>query len=174
MTKTYIYILLSAATLFSQAAIAGGYFRLGAMYIAEQRGLEGATSDVTRTMWDIGGGYVGSQGWTVGLLYGTEKINSGSSFDRSSFGPSVGWATRKDDGPYAMGTYFLSPTMSGGFKGTGYQFDVGYKFKIRNISFAPQISKKHFEYDDQNGQAIDPKFIDDRIDPYFVVWVDIE
>lgn len=174
MTKILAFIFIGFALLFSESAMAGGYFRLGGMYIAEQNGLEGSTSEVTRTLWDIGGGYVGAQGWTVGLLYGTEKINSGSGFDRSSFGPTVGWATKKNDGVYVMGTYFLSPTMSGGFKGKGYQLDFGYKFMIRNISFAPQISKKHFAYDEQNGNKINPNYIDDRIDPYFVVWVDIE
>lgn len=48
---------------------------------------------------DIGAGHIWSNGFTLGLLYGTEKIESGgASLDRKAYGPTVGWVTSQSNG----------------------------------------------------------------------------
>lgn len=171
--KTIFFILI--LQFFSSLALADGYMRLSGMYMSSSYQLEdGSKVDGSRTMYDLSAGVVNDKGWTIGVLYGTEKESSADgtqSMERSGIGPSGGWITTKDSGFYGLLTYFLNPTL-GSYKGTGYQLDVGYKFMIRKISFAPQFSKKHFAYDELNGQKISPSYITDRFDPYFVVWVD--
>lgn len=136
--------------------------------------MEGATGDTKRTLLDLGGGYVQeSKGWAVGALYATDKTSSGSGeADRTAMGPMFGWISQKDNGAYVFGTYFLSANLTGGYTGNGYQFDVGYKFAVRKVSFGAQLSKKHITFDKLNGQSISPKYVEDKIDPYVVMFID--
>lgn len=149
------------------ASRAAGYVRIGAMYLSQKSGNEGSTpSEVTRTLTDFGGGAVSDQGWTLGLLYSTENV-SPDGLSRVSYGPTVGWITRKEDGPYILGTYLLSSKYTGYDTGTGYQIDLGLKMTFSKISLAPQISIKHYSYPASGGGA---KFVQDYVDPYFVLF----
>lgn len=169
------FIIIFFIQIISSLAFAGGYMRLSGMYMSSSYQLtDGSTVEGTRTMYDLSAGFVDDKGWTIGALYGTEKESNADgtqSMDRSGFGPSGGWITTKDSGFYGLFTYFLNPTL-GSYKGTGYQLDVGYKFMIKKISFAPQLSKKHFTYTELSGQKLANNYVTDRLDPYFVVWVD--
>lgn len=157
------------ASLYASTSFAEGYFRLGGVYLMDESGDEGDTSDSTRTLLDIGGGYISPKGWTIGALYGTEKLEvSGSSVDRTAMGPTVGWISRRESGPYILGTYFLSVERDT-LKGKGYQVDIGYKFALRRISFAPQLSYRSLTYDEISGQSLTPKYLEKKIDPYFVL-----
>ena len=128
----------------------------------------------SRLSLDLGVGWIANSGVTLGFLYGSEKNSSsnGSSADRTSFGPNIGYASKKETGWYGIGTYFMTSTTTSGLKGNGYQIDVGYKFQVNKVSFAPQLSKKHFDYTTQDGNDLNPTYSEDRIDPYFAVWID--
>ncbi len=161
------FLFLALTVLIPLKSFSKSYMKLGTIYMAENTG-SGSTS---RLWLDIGGGYLNPQGWNLGFLYSTEKSNyaGGSSVDRSSYGPTLGWSTTKDTGPYLLATYYLSSSKTNNSKGNGYQIDGGYKFALEKVSLALQLSQKHFKYDDQNGFA---GYTEDRIDPYFVVWVE--
>lgn len=166
----YIPFLALALTLLTPQAQAASYARLGAVYMSQDNG--GDTH--SRLLLDLGGGWIANNGFTLGFLYASEKnnISNGTSYDRTSFGPNIGYASKKEEGWYVIGTYLLSSTTTTGLKGTGYQIDVGYKFQINKVSFAPQLSKKQFTYTTQDGNDLHPTYTEGRIDPYFVMWID--
>lgn len=168
--KKYLLYPILASTLLTTPAWAASYMKLGTVYMSEANG--GNTE--SRLLLDLGGGWIANSGLTLGFLYSTEKysISNGNSSDRTSFGPNIGYASKKDEGWYFIGTYFLSSTTTTGFKGTGNQIDIGYKFAINKVSFAPQLSRKQFTYTTQNGNDLNPTYTEGRIDPYFVVWID--
>jgi len=166
-----IFICFSLIS-FSLPAFAGGYARLGALYLSSESGPEGSTTEGSRTLIDLGAGYVWSQGLTLGVLYGIEKEKSGSSSsDRTALGPTVGWISNPGNGVYILATYFVSVEKEN-YKGTGYQADLGYKFAMGKIALAPQISYRHIAYDELNGNKLATKIIDGNIDPYFVLWIE--
>lgn len=170
MTKFIYAAILSA--LLPLPAFADGYLRLQGMYLSSETGTEPKTK-TTRTLIDLGAGWVSSNGWTLGALYATEKMKFDShTSNRTSMGPTIGWVTRREAGPYILGTYFVTSEFDDGFEGTGYQFDLGYKFSIRRISLALQLSYRAFEYDEYDGNSVSPAYTDKRIDPYFALWFD--
>lgn len=153
-------------------AFAGGYTRISLMYLSEKIGTEGAAVETSRTLIDLGAGHLFSNGFTLGGLYGSEKYDQATqTSSRTGIGPTIGYMKSKSSGFFFLGTYFINPTMAGGYKGTGTQFDVGYRFALDKISIAPQFSKKSFKYDEANGIEQNPPLVDDRIDPYFVIWI---
>ncbi len=159
------FILLSAP-----AVLAASYMKLGAIYMADDDNGDSRN----RLVLDLAGGWIASNGFTAGFLYASEKntVTNGVSADRTSFGPSLGYASKKEEGWYIIGTYFLSSTTTNELKGSGNQIDAGYKFLINKVSFAPQLSKKQFTYTSQYGNDLSPTYSVNRIDPCFVVWID--
>jgi hypothetical protein len=163
-------LFLTASFFLSTSVLAKSYMKIGTVYMAETSA--GATT--TRHWLDVGGGYLTKDGLSFGLLYSSEKTSyaDGYNVDRTSYGPSVGWANPKDSGFFALATYLMSSKLTNNYKGKGYQLDIGYRFALDKVSFAPQISKKEFNYDYQNDQSLNSTYNEGRIDPYFVVWVD--
>lgn len=174
MSRVHIIFAMILGLAWSYRAEASGFVHLGAMYMTESVGSGSSTSDAERTLLDVGGGYISPKGWVAGFMYGTEKYErTGSDSNRTSIGPTLGWVSRKDNGPYVLGSYFLTLKMSpGDYKGNGTQFDIGYKFQIDRVAFAAQISKKNFTYTEGNGANLNPNFVDNKLDPYFVVWIE--
>lgn len=166
-------IILSFLAVFfvSTSALADGYFKGGFLYQNDKSGSEGTSSSLSRQLMEFGGGYLDA-GWMYGFLYAMDNTSAGSgaTASRTAMGPSIGWMSTKDTGPYAMATYFYSATMDT-LTGSGYQLDVGYKFAVRRISFGAQLSKKYITFDKSSGTAITPKYIEDKIDPYFIMIV---
>lgn len=165
-------ILLVVLLLLPINALAGGYTRIGVMYLSEKIGSEGSAVETSRTLIDFGAGHVFGNGFTLGGMYGSEKYDqSTQTASRTGIGPTIGYMKSKSQGFYFLGTYFINPSMTGGLEGTGTQLDVGFRFALDKISIAPQFSKKSFKYTKANGFDLDPPIIDDRIDPYFVIWI---
>lgn len=166
----YISFIIIAITFLTTPAQAASYARLGTVYISQDNG--GDTH--SRLLLDLGGGWIARNGFSLGFLYSSEKntISNGTSYDRTSFGPNIGYASKKEEGFYILGTYLMSSTTTTGLKGTGHQIDIGYKFQINKVSFAPQLSRKQFTYTTQDGNDLDPIYSEGRIDPYFVMWID--
>ncbi len=172
MLKKISYTLLFTVLFTTQVTQAAGYVRIGTMYMSDSSGIEGSTTNTSRTMIDLGAGKLYANGFTLGGMYGSEKYDNGTSTsNRTGIGPTIGYMKNKAAGFFILGTYFINPTMTGGYKGNGYQIDVGYRFALDNISIAPQFSKKSFTYDEQSGQTLSPAYVEDRIDPYFVIWI---
>ncbi len=167
--KHALPLLLAILALSSTTTFAAGYIRAGGMYMSESAGTT-EMNESTRTLIDIGGGWVSGKGWTIGALYGTDKRKtSAGSTDRTSMGPTVGWITRKESGLYILGTYFLTSTLSPNYKGTGYEADLGYKFQIQRLALALQMSYKHFDYTRNGSASLDPSYKNNYIDPYIVL-----
>lgn len=166
-------ILLALLVLLPLKTFAAGYTHLGVMYISEDRGVPGSSQQVSRTLIDFGAGKIWGNGFTFGFKYGSEQNEyPEGSLNRTGLGPSAGWMKSKSQGLYFMGTYFINPSMSGGYKGKGTQFDIGYRFALDKVSIGPQLSQKSFTYDEVNGVTISPAYKDNRVDPYFTVWID--
>ncbi len=169
MNKNTQVLVLVMSLFFAQSAFADGYLRFGGSYSTTKEGPESSTSDQSTTLLDIGGGLVSQSGWTVGALYATKKVKSGSfTLDRTGIGPTLGWISRKDFGFYILGTYFLELERSDDLEGSGYQIDLGYKMSLGRIAFAPQLSYRDLKYDKRNGQSLGLNYVDKGIDPYFV------
>ncbi|AZZ37021.1 hypothetical protein CIK05_09520 [Bdellovibrio sp. qaytius] len=152
---------------------AGGYSRIGIMYLTEKIGIEGSATETSRTLIDFGAGHLFGNGFTLGGMYGSEKDETATqSLNRTGIGPTIGYMKSKSQGFFILATYFINPSLTGGYKGTGTQIDLGYRFQLDKISIAPQFSKKTFKYTKLNDVDINPAYVDDRIDPYFVVWID--
>ena len=153
--------------------MAAGYSRLALMYLSEKEGSEGSAVETSRTLIDFGAGHLFGNGFTLGGMYGSEKNETATqSLNRTGIGPTIGYMKSKSQGFYFLGTYFINPSATGGLKGTGTQLDIGYRFQLDKISIAPQFSKKSFKYTKMNDTELNPATVDDRIDPYFVVWID--
>ena len=154
-------------------SMAAGYSRLALMYLSEKEGSEGSAVETSRTLIDFGAGHLFGNGFTLGGMYGSEKNETATqSLNRTGIGPTIGYMKSKSQGFYFLGTYFINPSATGGLKGTGTQLDIGYRFQLDKISIAPQFSKKSFKYTKMNDTELNPATVDDRIDPYFVVWID--
>lgn len=165
-------LLLVALLLLPVNVFAGGYTRIAFMYMSDKIGSEGSAVETSRTLIDFGAGHLFNNGFSLGGMYGSEKYDqSTQTLSRTGIGPTIGYMKSKTQGFYFLGTYFINPTMTGGFEGTGTQLDVGFRFALDKISIAPQLSKKTFKYTKVNGIDLDPTYIDDRIDPYFVIWI---
>lgn len=170
MHKINLFIL--SLLLVPTLSFADGYLRLGGMYLSSTEGYDGGgDTKTTRTLMDLGAGYIWPAGWTVGGLYSTETIKSGGlSMERKSMGPTVGWISQKQSGFYVLATYILKAEKDPEFEGTGYQGDFGYKFNIGRLSFAPQLTYRHLNFDKYAGNTLNPKYTETKIDPYFVLW----
>lgn len=166
-------ILLLIILAFPVSSMAAGYTRLAVMYLSEKSGSEGSATETSRTLIDFGAGQLFNNGFTIGGLYGSEKNETSTqSINRTGIGPTIGYMRSKSKGFYILGTYFINPSATGGLKGTGSQIDIGYRFQLDKVSISPQFSKKSFKYTKMNDVTLNPASIDDRIDPYFVVWID--
>ncbi|MBX2989112.1 MAG: hypothetical protein KF802_14575 [Bdellovibrionaceae bacterium] len=148
-------------------ALAKGYARLGTMYNSTESGVEGSTGKSSKMNLELGAGWVGSSGWSLGALYAQETQSSAGqdTLSQSGTGLTGGWIAG-DDGFYGLLTYFLSLSR-GSEKGTGLQVDLGYKFKAGKMSFAPQLSYRDFKFGNSS-----PKSISKTVSPLFVFWVD--
>lgn len=152
--------------LISSIALADVYGRLGLFYTSEESGTK-ELSKQSRMLIDAGGGYVSAKGWALGGLYGMETLsNQSASSSRVSMGPSVGWISTKDSGPYAFLTYFFSTKIST-YSGSGYQGDLGYKLGLKGaFALTIQFSYKHFSYDQRSSVALTNPYVQNLIDPY--------
>ena len=175
--KKLIYSGLIALSLSPLPALASvsGYIKMGGSYMSQA---DGSSFDQSRMMIDLGTGSVTDKGWTLGLNYnyekdsgGENKTGSSSSPTRSSIGPTVGWISKREMGPYFLLSYYLFSSRSDGYTGSGYQFDGGYKVPIGFTSIALQLTYKRFSYGKLNGASVGA-FNQTYVDPYIVCWID--
>lgn len=167
-----IKLLVLSLVLFAQNALADGYLRAQPMYLSQGSGSGEITTRTSRTLVDVGGGFVHSAGWTLGVLYATEAQQSTGSAtsNRASFGPTLGWMKGGGEGPYVLATYFMSSTLDS-YKGTGYEVDLGYAFPLGKFSLGVQMSYKRFKYTESGGSSLALAYEQEYVDPYFVVFV---
>lgn len=161
-------IILSFVAVFfvSTSAMADAYLKGALLYQNDKSGNEGTSNNTSRQVLDFAAGYLDPKGWMYGALYSTDTTSSGSaSVSRTAMGPSIGYTSTKENGAFAMFTYFYTATMQT-LGGSGYQFDVGYKFAVRKLAFGAQLSKKQITFDKANGVALSTKYIEDKLDPY--------
>lgn len=80
-------------------------------------------------------------------------------------GPSFGWLTRKEHGPYILATYFYQASLTTNLKGSGYGADLGYKFSLRKLSLGLQISYRHYDFNKAGSASLSPAYTKQTIDP---------
>ena len=173
LLPTLVFALLVLVKPIAARASASGYVRASGSYLSQS---DSSVYDQTRALIDVGSGSVTENGWTIGLLYGYEKDSGGenktgssNSVSRSSIGPTFGWTSKKEMGPFILGTYFLSSTRSDGYSGSGMQLDTGYKMAVGSVELALQLSYKRFSYNKLSG-ASTAAFNQSFFDPYFGLW----
>ena len=118
----------------------------------------GTATDRSRTvgLYDLRLGYFFRRGFYFGMAYSLEnqKINqSGVETDRTSIGMTLGYKKR---GWTLFATYFLhsaqtlentSDNITDYSKGSGFQFDFSYHFKVSPFfSLGPMVTYKSFQY----------------------------
>jgi len=172
MTNKIIFSFI-VAFLTSTSAFADGYFKAGLLYSSDKSGTEGSAGDTTRNVMEFAVGYLNPKGVAYGVLHSTDKTTfGGGSIERTAMGPSIGWVSPKDNGPFVMATYFYSAKYNtGNMTGTGFGLDFGYKFSVRKVSFGAQLSKKQITYDKADGNPMEPKYIEDKLDPSFIMLI---
>ena len=104
----------------------------------ESTSSNGVSNSSTRL--EVGAGYITEKGWVLGGIY----VNDTHIVSSGAFGPSAGWTTLNDSGPFIIGHYFLpsnsaSGSASGG-KRSGFQVDFGIKAPLRRASLVVQLS----------------------------------
>jgi len=132
----------------------------GAVYysIQEANSVSGATvSDRKRNVlfYDVRMYYIFRGGFTFGLLYGGESqdINGGApKTERSNIGLTFGyikwgWTVLSTYLPYSIQTLSGTADVSEYSKGSGFQLDFAYHFRLGNhFSIGPQITYKNIQY----------------------------
>jgi hypothetical protein len=128
----------------------------------------------TRRLIDVTAGYVYPSGLSLLGLYGmetktSESGGSSSTDDRKSLGAGLGWQSQ-GYGPYLAGLYIFDNKLSSGgtnYKGTGMQFDLGYRFTISGLGIGLQMSYRMFTYKEAGGVSLSPQIKYTHIDPMF-------
>jgi hypothetical protein len=187
------FALPFALQLLSSAAQANQiYFKPTVMYLidnAENQGGGNSKENNSRQLIDVGFGFIFEKGLTVGGIYATEKrttetttVSGASSTvttDRTSLGAGVGWSSPKEMGPFVMAYYFpqstyVNTTTSYNYSGSGYQLDLGVRFKMKHVYFGLQLSYKFFEYKEYTvattKQSLSDPLKHTNVDPYISVF----
>lgn len=165
-------LTLVALTVVSCTVRADVMLKLATIYLSSSSG-SGVQTTTSRMLIDVNPAYITQKGWAFGGIYAQESINSTGSqtVARTSMGPSVGWVSRRENGFYAIAHYFFSSEVSP-LKGSGYQADLGYKFKIKKVALGLQMSYKGFTYTESNGTKLSEPQKETKIDPYFVLLIE--
>lgn len=168
--KNLIVLPLFFVMLLSPSAFANGYIKLDGLYKSTETKDASGSEKGSETLINVGAGFITQGRWVIGGLYAMEKVKGGNStVERTSYGPTLGWISGAASGFYLLGTYFISSEFGDGYKGTGYEVDLGYKMGMGRVSIAPQLSYKSFEYDELNGVDLATPLEHTNIDPYFVL-----
>lgn len=118
--------------------------------------LGGISNEDTRTsqILDLSAYYAFGGSWLVGATTGMETITStyfNTTYTKRYMGPSVGWISSSDSGPFFIASYLNSCTMTGNQntsykKATCYEVDLGYRIKFKSFGIGPQLSYRYFEF----------------------------
>jgi hypothetical protein len=150
---------------FSLNSHAGVLLKPSFLYQSSSSG-QATKSNQTRTILDATLTWVSQKGWLVGGMYASDKTSyDGGSSDLTAMGPSVGWLSRKESGPYIVATYFYEAKLTTNLKGTGYGADLGYKFDIRKLSLGIQMSYRHYDFTKAGTATLSPAYTKQTIDP---------
>jgi hypothetical protein len=123
----------------------------------------GPSYSSSRILYDMGIGYLHEKGWMLGAMY--QSDGGGAEYPGNvSYGPSLGWVSQKDVAPYVVAHYFFksgigaSSTSSETERSWGYQADFGFKAPLSRVTFAFQISYKHYSHGTIGGSftRVDP------------------
>ncbi|QDK43944.1 hypothetical protein DOM22_01575 [Bdellovibrio sp. ZAP7] len=166
ITRSLKALVFLCVLLNSGLALAEGMGKLGLLYMSSSSEDSGAESKSTRTLYDVAL-YYKFQGspWVLGGLYQNDaQASDSTTVNRTSYGVSGGYMTRKESGGYLLATYFVSSTYGDYKEGSGFQIDFGYKVPTK-IPLAFQLSYKSYDYSKYNHK-------DTKLDPYFVVIAD--
>lgn len=99
----------------------------------------------TETIFDLSAGYMTEKGWLLGGIY-TSNSSAGMS-NGPVYGPTLGWSSLKEIGPFVMVHYYVPKSSYPGVsteKTTGFQGDVGLKIAMRKFSLAVQMSYRKY------------------------------
>lgn len=123
--------------LITLSPLANAGFFLKPMATYRSNSSEGYKSSTS--IFDIGAGFITEKGWIIGGTYVTENHST-------AYGPSVGWTSLKDVGPFVMAHYFVPKSDAGSStKISGYKGDLGVKIAMRRLSLAVQLSYRRYE-----------------------------
>lgn len=170
-------------------AQAGVYIHPSAMYLEDYKSASGVQTTTRRTLIDLTGGYSFDNGIAIGFIFGTEKqktiaINtyytSESEASRSSYGPSLGWITPKNSGPYILASYLTNSDYDAlpySYRGDGFQIDLGFRFAVKSAYMSLQLSYKSFTYKKYTYMTSPTVELSDPmkhryVDPYFGFFFD--
>lgn len=145
--------------------------RPGFMYLTDSIDGGGGPTTTTRTLMDAAVGFVSKGGWTITGVYDSDSksvTSSGSSnkFNRTSMGLGLGYMAK--NGVFVDLAYFIQSTYKiDEFKydGTGFQFDLGYRFEFSKFAVGPMFAYRAFTYDKYDGQKLPTPLKTTNLDP---------
>ena len=191
---SFIVIALLGATARAQGGSSGSWFINPALFYSTDVQERNSKSESKSMLLDVKLGFNVGDGVFVGLAYGIDSSDVGTSgfatatdnyvnkTERTSWGPSVGYFW---DSFYGFFTYYYSSTWKSGFAsstttnnssydGYGMQADIGFRFPVWGLIAGPQLSYKIFTYSklSQNGgeSTLTPPLKETKLEPYFALW----
>lgn len=144
---TFIILFLLAPPIWAESF----FFSPSLFYMTDtDEGTNNVPVEETYNFMDFRIGYFLPSGLYLGGIYATDTHEAGDSeYDRTSFGPSVGYYK---DNFHLIFHYFISSEQSrpGDLtltEGSGIQFDVAYLFQFSGpFHLGPQLTYKQFNY----------------------------
>lgn len=137
------------------SASAAVVFNPSFFYYQREEKTGASSNEFNQTIINLKLGYLGAGGLYLGIAYDMESREYGSTAadeDRDSLGATLGYMS---GGWSILGTYYFQSEFED-YDGTGYSVDLGYIFNLGSIGIGPLLSYRHFEYDEQNGTAVNP------------------
>ncbi len=149
MSKGIRSICLGILVLVTWEARASILFRTSVHYSSFERKTEDDVGEwkTARTLFDINALYSNDKGFAGGFLYQMDRIGGhGFSYSNTHYGPTVGWISQRDIGPYVLLHYILNPTPRPNDAVTYRmaQGDVGLRVLLRKFFLTVQFSYKYF------------------------------
>lgn len=147
-----ILILIVVAS--GLAAHADGMARLNLGYgMSDDKTGSSETKTTTQNI-DVAGAYLWPSHFMVLGQYAmeSESVTSGTSttnYNRTSYGPGIGWVTKKDLGLYVDAIYYFSSTYvepGQTQKGWGYQLDLDLRIAFSRFSMLAGFAYANYTY----------------------------
>ncbi|MEO6460301.1 MAG: hypothetical protein ABIO95_07620 [Bdellovibrionota bacterium] len=159
MNLTKLRCLLFTAVFLPALSEASVFLRPMALYLYNSQTVSGTSSGSSRMLFDASVGYMSDHGWLLGAIYQNDS-------QRTSYGPSVGWSTSKDLGPFVAAHYFykVKDQAAGPIDGSGYQADFGIRAQLSKFVLAFQVAYKHYSYG-SSSSSLGGVEAETRVDP---------
>lgn len=136
MKTLLAFLVLALATPLARAAVL-----VKPMFMYSSTTTDQTSYSGTYTRIDLG--YLSAKGW----FYGGSFLNAGGTLPgisaaTNSYGPTFGWTSIREFGPYLFAHYYIpqKDMRLANSKRSGWAADLGYKLLLRRYTFVVEVS----------------------------------